>query len=216
MSFTSTARQLGIWSCLSVVLLAVGYAIVLAVGLLALTTPQQPIGDPLFAILELLIMFIAPSMVVVMVAVHAWAPMEAKPYSLTALVFISLCAGITLSVHFVILTVGRQITATNSTSLSSLISFNWPSVAYALDIVAWDFLFGLATLFAAVVFKGSGLNAAIRTLLLISGGLALAGISGAIVGDMQLRMIGVIGYSGFFPCAALLLTILFGRTNPIG
>ena len=214
MTFTSTARQLGICSCLSVVFLAVGYAIILAVGLLALTTPQQPIGDPLFAILELLIMFIAPSMVVVMVAVHAWAPMETKPYSLVALVFISLCVGITLSIHFVILTVGHQITATHSPYLSSLLSFNWPSVAYALDIVAWDLLFGLAMLFAAVVFKGGGLNAAIRTLLIISGGLALAGISGAMVGDMQLRMIGVIGYSGFFPCAALLLAILFGRTKP--
>jgi hypothetical protein len=43
----------------------------------------------------------------------------------------------------------------------------------------------------------------------MSGVLALAGISGAVVGDMQLRMIGVVGYAGLFPVVALLLAILF-------
>jgi repressor of nif and glnA expression len=43
----------------------------------------------------------------------------------------------------------------------------------------------------------------------LSGVLALGGISGAVLGDMQLRMIGVVGYAGLFPVVALLLAILF-------
>lgn len=93
-----------------------------------------------------------------------------------------------------------------------LLSFQWPSVAYALDILAWDGFFALSVLFAAPVFSGSRLTAAIRALLIASGVLSLGGLSGVIVGDMRLRNIGVIGYVGVFPVVALLLTILFHRT----
>jgi hypothetical protein len=77
-------------------------------GFASLTAPQQPIGDPWFSTLEILIIVAAPLMVALMVAVHAWASPEAKPFSLLALVFMSLAAGLTCGVHFVILTMSRQ------------------------------------------------------------------------------------------------------------
>jgi hypothetical protein len=59
-------------------------------------------------------------------------------------------------------------------------------------------------LFAALVFRGSRLAAWIRVLMIASGVLALAGLSG-VVGEMQLRNIGIVGYVGvFFVVAALL------------
>jgi hypothetical protein len=91
------------------------------------------------------------------------------------------------------------------------LSFKWPSIAYALDILAWDVFFALSVLSAAPVFSGNHLATSIRALLLASGALALAGLSGVIFGDMQLRNIGVVGYAGVFPVAALLLAILFHR-----
>ena len=94
------------------------------------------------------------------------------------------------------------------------LSFHWPSVVYALDILAWDVFFPLAVLFAAPVFGGSRLATSIRVLLLASGALALGGLSGVILGDMRLRNIGVVGYCGVFPAAALLLAILFHRARP--
>ena len=54
----------------------------------------------------------------------------------------------------------------------------------------------------------------IRALLIVSGILALAGLSGVVEGDMQLRNVGIIGYAGVFPIAALLLAILFLRAKP--
>jgi hypothetical protein len=93
-------------------------------------------------------------------------------------------------------------------------SFTWPSVPYALDILAWDVFFALAVLFAAPVFSGNRLAASIRALMIASGVLSLAGLSGVVVGDMQLRMIGVVGYAGVFPVVALLLAILFYRATP--
>ncbi len=155
-----------------------------------------------------------PLMVALMVAVHAWAPAEAKVFSLISLVFMSLLAGLTCSVHFVILTVGRQAAFAGLTWMPLFLSFNWPSVSYALDILAWDVFFALSVLFAAPVFSGNRLATSISVLLVASGALALGGLSGVIVGDMQLRNIGILGYSGVFPAAALLLAIFFYRARP--
>ena len=51
-------------------------------------------------------------------------------------------------------------------------------------------------------------------LLIVSGALEFAGLSGVITGNMQLRNIGIIGYVGIFPIAALLVVrqISFSRS----
>jgi hypothetical protein len=213
--FTATARRLGIFSAAATVILLVAYAVTLAMGLASLESPQQPIGDPMFTILEVLIISMMLAMVALMVAVHAWAPMHAKTLSLTSLVFMGMLAGLTCSVHFVILTLSRQPEFTAQPWLPLVLSFNWPSVVYALDILGWDVFFPLSMLFAALVFWGSRLAAWIRVLMTASGVLALAGLSGVVVGDMQLRNIGIVGYVGVFLIVAALLAVLFYRATPL-
>jgi hypothetical protein len=157
--FTPTARSLGIFSAAATVILVVAYAVTLAVGLLSLESPQKPIGDPMFTILEVLIIVMMPAMVTLMVAVHAWAPMHAKALSLISVVFMGLLAGVTCIVHFSILTLSRQPEFTEQSWLPLVLSFEWPSVVYALDILGWDVFFPLSMLFAALVFQGSRLAA---------------------------------------------------------
>jgi len=213
--FTAQHRAIGRSAAWAVFFLAVAYAATLILGLLSLKSPQDQIGDPFFSILELLIIPIAPLMVVCMVAVHAYASPETKAYSFTALVFMILLAGITSSVHFVILTVSRQIEATGLTWAPLFFSFKWPSVAYTLDIFAWDFFFALSMLFAAPVFKLGRLETTVRILMTVSGVLSLAGLIGVPLADMQVRNIGVLGYAGVAPVAFLLLGMVFGRTHPV-
>jgi hypothetical protein len=215
MKFTATARGLGIFSAGATTILIVAYAVTLVVGLMSLESPQEPIGDPMFTILEVLIIIMMPAMVALMVAVHAWAPMHAKTLSLISVVFMGVLAGLTCSVHFVILTLSRQPEFTEQSWLPLVLSFNWPSVVYALDILGWDVFFALSMLFAAPVFRGSRLAAWIRVLMLASGVLALAGLSGVVVGDMQLRNIGIVGYVGVFLVVAALLAVLFYRAPPL-
>jgi hypothetical protein len=212
--FTKSARRLGMVSAFGTALLSAGYAVVLVIGILSLESPQQPIGDPWFSILESLIILLMPLVVAVMASIHAWADAKDKVFSLMAIVFAGLLAGLTSSVHFVILTVGRQPSFRGATWMPLLLSFKWPSVPYALDILAWDVFFALSVLFAAPAFSGSRLTMAIRVLLIASGVLALGGLSGVIAGDMRLRNIGVLGYVGVFPVVAVLLTILFHRARP--
>jgi hypothetical protein len=213
--FSATARRLGIFSAVGVAVLDVAYAITLTVGFLSLKSPHEPIGDPMFSILEILIILMMPAMVALMVAVHAWAPLQAKTLSLTALVFMGLLAGETCGVHFVILTLTRQAAFAGRPWLPLFLSFRWPSVAYALDILGWDFFFALSMLFAAPVFGGSRLTVSIRMLMTTSGLLALAGLSGVVAGDMQLRNIGIVGYVGVFLVVACLLAVLFSQPMPV-
>jgi hypothetical protein len=212
--FTATARRLGIHSAIVVSTLLVAYAVTLAVGLASLSSPDEPIGNPAFSILEVLIIAMTPAMVTLMVAIHAWAPAPAKALSLTALVFMSLVAGVTCSVHVVILTVSQHAAFAQVATLSRLLSFEWPSVVYALDILAWDFFFALSMLFAAPVFRDDGVARWIRPMMIISGALALAGLSGAATGDMRLRNIGILGYVPVFFVVTVLLTVLFARSSP--
>ena len=209
-TFTLQHRTIGRAAAWAVFCLSMVYAVTTILGFRSLKSPDDAICDPFFSVMELLIILIAPLMVVSMVAVHAYAPPDAKVYSLTALIFTILMCGITSSVHFVILTVSRQLEAN---SVSWLLSFKWPSVTYTLDILAWDWFFALSMLFAAPVFGVGRLEQTVRILMIVSGVLSLAGLIGVPLANMQIRNIGIIGYGVVAPVVFLLLGIVFGRTQ---
>jgi len=211
--FDATGRRLGIVSAIAVALLLVAYAITLIIGFASLESPSDQIGDPMFSILEILIIALMPAMVAMMVAVYAWAPARQKTFGMLAVIFMGLLAGVTMSLHFVILCVSRQPAFEALPWLPLLTSFTWPSVAYALDIVAWDVFFALSMLFAAPCFRGGGLAAWVRGFMVTSGALALAGLSGVVAGDMALRNIGIIGYVPVFLVVTILLARLFSTAQ---
>jgi hypothetical protein len=211
--FTSSHRTVGRIAALSVFVLGVAYAVVTALGFLSLESPQDPIGYPYVTLMELLILPLAALYLVTMVAVHGYARPEARVYSLTALVFMTVLAAITTGVHFVILTVGPRLEATGLDWVPLVVSFTWPSILYALDILAWDWFFALSLLFAALVFTDGTLERAVRLLLIVSGVLSLAGLIGVPLADMGVRNVGVVGYAVVAPVAFLLIGILFGRTR---
>jgi len=146
--------------------------------------------------------------------VHAWAPEERKSMTLAALLFMGLLAGVTCCLHFVILTLSRQAAFAALPWFPLVLSFKWPSVAYAVDILGWDVFFALSMLFAAPAFAGNRLAMWIRFLMIASGVFSLAGLSGVLTGDMQLRNIGIVGYVPVFLAVEILLGVLFYRTRP--
>lgn len=208
--FTRSARRLGITSSIGVVSLGIAYLGCLAVGLATLPSPQEPIANPWFTALEILILAMMPFMVTLVVSIHAWSARESKVQSMTALVFMALLAVTTSAVHFAILTLSRQ---DAFQGMEWLFSFSWPSVVYALDILAWDFFFPLSVLFAVAVFNGGRLENWIRFSLGLSGVLALGGLAGVFLNDMQVRNIGILGYAVVFPVAAALIGILFWKAR---
>jgi hypothetical protein len=216
MEFSATSRRVGLFSVATTAILVAAYAITLAVGLLSLTSPEQPIENPEFSILEIVIIVMTPAVLAMMVAVHAWAPTQLQVLSLTAVVFTGLLALVTCTLHFVILTLSRNPAFADEPWLPLIMTFKWPSLAYAVDIVGWDIFFPLAMLFAAPVFNGSPLAICIRWLMVTSGVLAFAGLLGVVLDDMQWRNIGIAGYVPVFLIVVVLLGVLFYRTVPRG
>lgn len=191
-------RQLGMVSGAGVAGLGLAYALVLGIGLATLPARDAPIGQPWFGTLEVLILLLAPFLLGLAAAVRGTglAPRSTG----AALPLMAAALALTSVVHLSILALGIED------------AFAWPSLPYALDILAWDGFFALAVLLMAPAFRG---EAAIRRLLLASGGLALLGLLGPISGAMALRMIGVNGYALLFPVAAALIVRWFSRWKPL-
>ena len=219
--FTPLHRTLGKTAAWVVFSLIVIYAVTTILGFLSLKDPLDQIGDPYFTIMEILIFLMSPFMVISMIAVHAYATQNVKAYSFTALVFMIVMAVITSSIHFIVLTVSRQIEASGFTWAPLFFSFSWPSVAYTADILAWDWFFALSILFAVPVFKGNGLKRVLRYLMIVSGVLSLVGLFGVPLAIMNVeywltvRNIGIIGYALISPIVFLLLGIVFARTKQL-
>jgi len=215
MEFSATSRRLGLFSAAATAVLIAAYAATLALGLLSLGSPEQPIGDPQYALLEILIIVMMPVVVALMIAVHAWAPAPLRALSLAAVVFMTLLALVTSTLHFVILTLGRRPEFADE-PWPLILTFRWPSVAYAVDIVGWNIFFALAMVCAAPVLGGRGLEMWIRRLMITSGVLAFAGLAGVATDDMRWRFIGIVGYVPVFLVVVILLGIMFHRTEPDG
>jgi hypothetical protein len=62
-----------------------------------------------------------------------------------------------------------------------IFGFRWPSVFYAIDIVAWDVFFAFAVLFAVPAFAPRSKTSLIRWGLITSGTLSLVGLIGPLV-----------------------------------
>jgi hypothetical protein len=203
--------RLGIIAACALAVLCLIYAAVLAIGLYTLTSPDQPIQQPWFACMELLILGIAPLAVAFMVALHAWAPDERSSMALLGIAFMGMCCVITCSVHFVILTLSREPRFAALSWAPVVFSFRWPSLAYALDILAWDVFFPLAALCAALTVSGPGPAKVARSLFLASAAFSLVGLAGVPLGNMSVRNIGIVGYVVLFPIAAVLMAVRFRR-----
>lgn len=203
------ARRVGAIAAAGYAAASLTYAVLLVVGLASLPSPDAAIGDPIFSLLEILILLMVPLVVAIFCAIHALAPADARAASLAAVIFAGLLAGVTAVVHFSILTLSRQPEFAELAIASRLFAFEWPSLAYALDILAWDVFFALAVLFAIPAIGPGPFARSIRWGLGISGALALAGLLGVVMGDMQVRNIGILGYVGTFTVTAVLLSLHF-------
>jgi len=193
-------RLMGMISGYGVAGLGLLYALVMAIGLIALPVSGAPIGQPWFGMMEVLILLLVPFLLGLAAAVRGTG--LGPRFTRLALPFMAAALALTSVVHLSILMLGVED------------SFAWPSLPYALDIIAWDGFFAVAVLLMAPAFRGAGDERTIRLLLIASGGLALLGWLGPITGVMALRMIGVLGYAIVFPLAALLIAGWFSRWRP--
>ena len=123
------------WSARVLAAFGVAYAVTMVAGFAAMGNLSKPLEDPYLAIMEVLILVMAPVLVLLAVVIHACAPEGTKTYSMTALGWMLLLAGFTMTVHLVQLTVVRRIDPSAIQGFQYLFNWHWPSVLYGVDIV---------------------------------------------------------------------------------
>jgi hypothetical protein len=203
--------MLGKWSARAIAAFSVPYAITMVLGFSSMGNLQDPLPDPYLAVAEVLILLMAPFMVTLMIAVHACAPVRLRALSLTALGWMLILAGVTMTIHLVELTFVRRINPAEVPGFDRLLDFQWPSLLYAADIAAWDLFLGLSLLCAAPVFIGPR-HCWARRGLWVSGALCLLGLVGPAINVLAWRGIGIFGYAVVFPLTCLALSRAFTST----
>lgn len=190
------------------------YAITSGLGYLSAKDSSDAISDPYLSIMSLLIVLMAPFLVITMVAVHTYATPKHKPYSLSALAFMILLAGVTSSINFALFAVARQPNPLSSQWVLSYITSGWPPLPQALDFFAWDWFFALSMLLASPVFQGSKLENATRALMLLTAVLCFVALGLFPFLPALATIVGTIGWGVAGPIVFLLLANLFMRIQP--
>ena len=166
----------------------------------------------LLPIMELLTIWSAVAVLLLMVEIHRGAADAHRSGSLTALLLTAAMAAVTMSNHFLYLTVLPQLYP-GTTMPAWLLLDGWPSITKGLECVAWALLLGLAMVFAATPARPLGRP--VEWTLRISGGFALVGLIGPVTGNMNLYLLSTAGYSLGFLLLAIEVIVHF-RIHPMG
>lgn len=188
------------------------YALIVITGIIR---GQGILIEPYLVIAEVITLVAAPLLILLMVAIHACAPQSAKIFSLMALGWMFILAGCTATVHFVNLAFWRQLSSQQKLDYVSFVGWEWPSILYAVELLAWHLFFGLAVFFAAFAFKGPGKERTVKKGLLITGLLCIIGLIGPLTGDLIWRLIGIIGYGILFPIQCAFIAGVFKNAEVI-
>jgi hypothetical protein len=117
-------------------------------------------------------LFLGPSFLVLAVSIHQLASPDRRIWSHAAVAFATAYAVLISLNYFVQLTwVARRLVAGQTHGIEPFLFTPFDSFLYAVDILGYSFM-SVATLFAAMVFTGKGLNRIAR-LFLIANGLLL-------------------------------------------
>ena len=212
--FRSRDRAMGMVGAWTAFVVNEAYAVTSGLAFLSVKSSSAPISDPYLSIMSALVVLMAPFLVITMVAVHTYAAPEHKSYSLAALAFMILLAGITSIVNFSLFSVARQPTPAASMWVAFFIPSSWPPLPQALDFFAWDWFFALSMLLAAPVFWGGRLENGVRALMVLTAVLCLLGLVWLPFSPAQANTIGIIGWGVAGPIVFLLLANLFTRIQP--
>jgi hypothetical protein len=210
-TFTARARKLGIVAAWTTFIVNEIYAV--ASGIAYASQGAAVESGPFLSIMALLVVVMGPFLVLSMVAVHAYAAPDKKPFSLAALVFMIACVTITSCINFLLLMVSSQPNLFSESWRALFLPCKWPAPAFVLDNFVWDWFFGISMLMAAPIFGGNRLKSALRLVMILSGVLCLAGLVWLAISPAQAIIIGILGWGAAGPFVFLLLAHVFGRVK---
>lgn len=207
-----STKTVGFWSALLATVFSMTYVVgQLAewLGLLGSQGGPDSASTPLGLVVLLTpSLFLGSSFLVLAVSIHQLAAPERKVWSHAAVAFATVYAVLISIVYFVQLTlVAPRLARGQSAGIEMFLFVPFDSFLYAVDILGYSFM-SVATLFAAMVFTGRGLDRNVR-LLLTANGLLLPFIA------LQMYFHPLIWIAALwavtFPASTVSLAILFRR-----
>jgi hypothetical protein len=206
--------KLGYWSAVLASVFSITYIIAQLgewLGLLGSAGGPESASTPLGLIVLLTpSLFLGSSFLVLMVAIHYYAPKERKVWSHTALVFATVYTVLISINYYVQLTlVAPHLMRGDVESIRFLLFVPFDSFLYSVDILGYSFM-SLATLFAAFVFTEGRLERTIRWFL-IANGLLLPFLALQIYYHPLIWIASL--WAITFPGATISLAILFKRNR---
>jgi len=169
----ASTRAVGFWSAV----LATAFSLLYVVAQLAewagmLGSQGGPESSSTVLGIVLLLtpsLFLGSSFLVLMVAVHQAAAPERKVWSHAAVAFATAYCVLISVVYYVQLTlVAPRLAQGRTQGIEAFLFVPFDSFLYAVDILGYSFM-SVATLFAARVFAGGGLNRVVRGFLTANG-----------------------------------------------
>lgn len=207
--WSSKAKRLGISSALTIAVIGALYLVVIVSWLLIEASPNDPIGDPYLAVMEILTIASAFAVAGFAVSVVCYVDIGNRLPAGGALVSAILAAGLTTTVHFVQLTAVRQLWRSGDMADYRLV---WPSLIFAVEYFAWDILIGLFMVFTGWALSRAEANSGGHRVFISGGVLCLLGVAGPLSGQMLFQNVSVLGYAVFLPIAAFLASRMFRRS----
>jgi hypothetical protein len=153
---------------------------------------------------------LAPSFVILMISIYHYAGDERKIWGHIAVAFAIMYATLNSAVYFVQMTVVVPSTLSGAGSAVAPITLSIGTFIYAFDVLGYSFM-GLATLFAAFVFVGGGIERSTRWALIANGLITTPGLllQQQLPTALYLAAVWIIT----FPVATALLAVLFKRAS---
>ena len=212
-----STKTVGFWSAVLATVFSIAYdAGQLAewLGLLGSRGGPESASTPLgIAVLLTPSLLLGSSFLVLLVSIHQLAPPEKRVWSQAAVAFATAYAVLISIVYFVQLTlVAPRLAGGRIEGIEPFLFVPFDSFLYAVDILGYSFM-SVATLFAARVFTGGGLERVVRVFL-TANGLLLPFIA------LQMYFHPLIWIASLwavtFPGSTWSLAILFRRAPTIG
>ena len=210
-------KRVGFWSAVLASVFSITYVVSqLAewLGLLGSEGGPESGSTPLgLAILLTPSLLLGSSFLTLVVSIHQLAPPDRKIWSHAAVVFATVYTALISTVYFVQLTlVGPRMARGQIQGIEPFVFVPFDSYLYAVDILGYSFM-SIATLFAAPVFTGGGIERTARWFL-TANGLLLPFIALQMYFHPLIWIAALWGVT--FPGATCTLAVVFRRARAAG
>lgn len=192
--FEMKNKQFVRWTVYALLALGVVYVGLIVWGISTQDPQTGLIQDPVRILMEFMTMISAVVLLFFALSMKYILGPEHDFLAEISVLFMTLLVALTSAVHFVSITVSSQIIDANPL-FSPLLSLNWPSLLLSIDILAWDVFFGIAFIFLGLSLKPIKELAIARSIMIFSGILSLLGLIALPLNNMNLRFIGIFGYT---------------------